>query len=337
MTEDRASFLRFCMDLLPKGHAQAMQDLFALWSSGCAQTGWFVEFGALNGITVSNSFLLEQLGWQGIVAEPHPDYAERLRSNRACHVSTDCVWTQSGVEIPFKLVKGRPALSTIASIEHDDIQEAAGRRDAHRLYNVRSISLVDLLDQFDAPAQIDLLSIDTEGSELDILRAFDFRRARFATIVVEHGYSSQRDPIHALLSAQGYHRVWRELSDHDDWYVHASTAERMEHAPDGYAVLSEQFSKLPNAEGVAQRLRRFAALLGKLDRPDEALRAMHEAVAHNGTENAVMHVELARCLLAVGQPVRAIEAYRRALDIDPSLKPARAQLARLLARGRRAE
>lgn len=61
------------MDLLPKGHAQAMQDLFALWSSGCAQTGWFVEFGALNGIPVSNSFLLEQLGWQGIVAEPHPN------------------------------------------------------------------------------------------------------------------------------------------------------------------------------------------------------------------------------------------------------------------------
>lgn len=111
----------------------------------------------------------------------------------------------------------------------------------------------------------------------------------------------------------------------------------MEHAPDGYAALSEQFSKLPNAEGVAQRLRRFAALLGKLDRPDEALRAMLEPVAHSGTENAVMHVELARCLLAVGQPVRAIETYRRALDIDPSLKPARAQLARLLARGRRAE
>ena len=118
---------------------------------------------------------------------------------------------------PVQAGQGAPGALHYPSIEHDDIQEAAGRRDAHRLYNVRSISLVDLLDQFDAPAQIDLLSIDTEGSELDILRAFDFRRARFATIVVEHGYSSQRDPIHALLSAQGYHRIWRELSDHDDW------------------------------------------------------------------------------------------------------------------------
>ena len=77
-TPDRDSdeeFLAFAARCLPSSYAQRFQDLFALWENDFAPSGYFVEFGALNGMDFSNSYLLEKLGWKGIVAEPHPAYA----------------------------------------------------------------------------------------------------------------------------------------------------------------------------------------------------------------------------------------------------------------------
>lgn len=71
-----------------------------------------------------------------------------------------------------------------------------------------------------APAEIDYLSIDTEGSELAILRSVDFGRWRFNVITVEHNWvEADRKEIHALLSSHGYLPVLTELSRFDDWYI----------------------------------------------------------------------------------------------------------------------
>ena len=61
--------------------------------------------------------------------------------------------------------------------------------------------------------------IDTEGSELAILSALDFKRWSFKVICCEHAYTEARGPLHELLSANGYERVHEEISQYDDWYV----------------------------------------------------------------------------------------------------------------------
>jgi hypothetical protein len=87
-------------------------------------------------------------------------------------------------------------------------------------YQVETVSLGDLLVQYKAPAQIDYLSIDTEGSELTILRALNFNRWQFIVITVEHNWvQSARDGIHSLLASHGYTRVLTECSQADDWYI----------------------------------------------------------------------------------------------------------------------
>ncbi len=75
-----------------------------------------------------------------------------------------------------------------------------------------------------APAEIDYLSIDTEGSELEILRAFDFDRWNVRLISVEHNHTPLRQPLYDLLTARGYVRKWPELSAFDDWYVRSANA-----------------------------------------------------------------------------------------------------------------
>jgi hypothetical protein len=94
---------------------------------------------------------------------------------------------------------------------------------SNRQYDVRTVSLNDLLKNFGAPRKIDYLSIDTEGSEYIILSSFDFSKYDISVITVEHNSGEQRDSIHRLLSRNGFVRIFEEISSCDDWYIHDST------------------------------------------------------------------------------------------------------------------
>ena len=87
-------------------------------------------------------------------------------------------------------------------------------------YAVETISLLDLLQTNGAPAYIDYLLVDTEGSEFDILKDFDFSKFQFGVITIEHNYNkANRDRLYALLTSKGYIRKYQSLSRWDDWYV----------------------------------------------------------------------------------------------------------------------
>lgn len=210
------AFLDFVRACMRSSYSQRFQDLFGLWENNFALTGYFVEFGAMSGVDFSNSYLMEKLGWDGIVAEPHPTFSERLHQNRRCTVSTKCVSNTTGDKVTFHAVKGRPALSTMEGFGEHDVRSHF--REQYVEHQVETITLNDLLDDAGAPATIDYLSIDTEGSEPVILGAFDFDRHPVRALVVEHN-DHQRDELYELLTGKGYKRKWPHLSGHDDWYV----------------------------------------------------------------------------------------------------------------------
>jgi len=86
-------------------------------------------------------------------------------------------------------------------------------------YLVETVSLNNVLEHHKAPKTIDYLSIDTEGSEFQILQALDFDAWTFRVITVEHNYTDQRSKIYELLTRNGYKRVLENISYMDDWYV----------------------------------------------------------------------------------------------------------------------
>jgi hypothetical protein len=86
---------------------------------------------------------------------------------------------------------------------------------------VPTVTLNDMLEEHGAPAVIDYASIDTEGSEFDILSALDFDRWSFRVMTIEHNFAPQREDIHKLLTEKGYRRVLEAISRFDDWYVKA--------------------------------------------------------------------------------------------------------------------
>ena len=198
--------------------AQLMQDLFVLSELGVRRgEGFFVEFGASDGVALNNTWLLEKcLGWKGILAEPAQCWHAALRVNRQCVIETDCIWSKTGDLLDFDEVS-TAELSTISQFCQADSHALA--RSESRRYQVSTISLNDLLHRHHAPTELDYLSIDTEGSEFAILREFDFDRYRFKVITCEHNHTPTREKIHQLLLAAGYKRKLEKLSRFDDWYV----------------------------------------------------------------------------------------------------------------------
>lgn len=213
----RGKNLKKVVEYLPHSNAQLRQDLFALECANFKTEGFFVEFGAANGVDLSNSHLLEKhFGWSGILAEAGRNWHDALRSNRSCIIDTRCVWAESGMSIAFQ-ESSAPALS--GASEHKVLTPLRAGEKVVNTYDVPTVSLLDLLEEHKAPRTIDFLSVDTEGSELAILEAFDFSKYSFRAIAVEHNFSEIRPGLHALLSENGYTRVRESLSRWDDWYV----------------------------------------------------------------------------------------------------------------------
>lgn len=185
--------------------------------NNCKKDGFFVEFGACDGLHLSNTFLLEkEFGWRGILAEPARVWHEDLRKNRAVTIDTRCVWNETGKRLEFQ-ESSQSGQSTIQGYG------AAGENILER-YDVETVSLVDLLTQHNAPRFVNYLSMDTEGTECEILKSFPFDEFKFGFISVEHHSTAQEDAIKSILNQAGYKQVLRDVSGWDGFYVPIETA-----------------------------------------------------------------------------------------------------------------
>jgi FkbM family methyltransferase len=206
---------------LNHSHSQYRQDLFVLSELNFKRGGYFIEFGATNGVGNSNTYILEKnYGWSGILAEPAKRWHNDLKNNRKVNIETDCVWSKSGETLTFIEVASCTELSTLKKFSSSDLH--SNQRNAGVEYDVRTISLLDLLKRHNSPKTIDYLSIDTEGSEYEILSYFDFDAYDIKIISCEHNYTEEREKIHELLSRNGYIRKYQNISKVDDWYVRSN-------------------------------------------------------------------------------------------------------------------
>ena len=205
--------------LKQRSPSQLGQDLWVLERSGYKRGGFFVEFGATDGIVLSNSFLLErEFGWHGICAEPNPAMFEKLKRNRKCIVSDACIGAVTGSQVNFIIADVYGGIERFA-FEDSHAEKREAYRSAGEVMQMSTISLDDLLTKLGAPQQIDYLSIDTEGSEFEILAPLSFDKWSIRLITVEHNFTDKREAIRALLEGYGYRRTER---DFDDFYERVS-------------------------------------------------------------------------------------------------------------------
>jgi FkbM family methyltransferase len=219
-SRDILSFLGRICDGYETSHAQLFQDIWALDVSGGKRDGFFVEIGAADGVYLSNSLLLEETyGWRGILVEPNPDYHDAIVARRPhSRLVRAAAARAGGPHANFRITKN-PEYSTFENYVDHDFHFERERAADFRTVDVDTFSLDDILRHPDVPPVIDYLSIDTEGSEADILEGCDLADYDIRCISVEHNWTESRERIRGYLQGRGYRRCLMEFSKWDDWYV----------------------------------------------------------------------------------------------------------------------
>ena len=197
--------------------SQICQDWFVLDYLNLKKEGFFVEIGAASGVELSNTYLLEKkFNWTGILCEPSLYWQQSLKDNRNCFIDSRCVYTSNDNEIEF-LEASQPEYSTINSFQNRDSHQ--DKRKVRDTYKVKTTTLENLLSYYNSPKEIDYLSIDTEGSEYDILKEFDFDKFFIQIITVEHNNTRNKELLDNLLLSNSYKKVMEEFSQFESWYV----------------------------------------------------------------------------------------------------------------------
>ena len=203
--------------LFQESKSQLSQDYLVASYFRYKRDGTFIEFGATNGIKDSNTYMLEkQLGWTGALVEPIKSFYSELSKNRNVICLNKVVYSENGKKINF-FENEIKELSTIKGFENNDSHNRELKNSKE--YVIETISLDVLIDEYIKLKEIDYLSIDTEGSEFEILKSVDLDKYKFKFISVEHNYSKNREEIYHLLTDKGYKRIMTNISKWDDYYV----------------------------------------------------------------------------------------------------------------------
>ncbi|MFQ5495580.1 MAG: FkbM family methyltransferase [Phycisphaerae bacterium] len=192
--------------------------------------GFFVEIGAYDGVTLSNTYFLERMGWHGVLVEPIPELAQRAAAARPRSrvVQAACSRRGSRGTATFTVTQNVPVLSYLsADREHVDrcLREGAELVEIEVPLTTVDEILKESRGRSGAGGgpwvpgegwRIDLVSIDTEGCELDVLDGMNLERFKPRVLVIENDRPSGAG-VEAYLGERGYGKFHRQAIN--DFYV----------------------------------------------------------------------------------------------------------------------
>lgn len=187
-------------------YSQAGETLFIrqLLQKSNKDGGFFIEVGANDGKTVSNTFGLVKNGWSGLSVEANPNVFVRLEKNlrKFPKVKTVClaVAPERGV---VKLFFGKDDPQGLLSTISTESSEWFEKHRSDSYVEVPGVPLTELLDEQAAPLILDLLVIDAEGMDYEILLTLDFNKYRPKLIVTED-YELKNEAKFKVLEFAGY-------------------------------------------------------------------------------------------------------------------------------------
>jgi FkbM family methyltransferase len=186
------------------------------------ERGFFVELGANDGISQSNTKHLEMFhGWRGVLIEPYPGNYRKLsrtRSSSSHFVNAACVsfeFPKDEMELAYSNLMTTP-MEGSSDVADRKLHAESGKkwlrgRETVKTFLAKARTLTSILIEAKAPPVIDLLSLDVEGGEIEVLKGVDHATYRFKWILVE---SRDEKRIAEYLEGQGY-SFHSNLTGHD--------------------------------------------------------------------------------------------------------------------------
>lgn len=177
--------------------------------------GVCVEVGGFDGVTGSNTYFFEKLGWKCLVIEPMPEFCKKIRAVRNCEVAEVAASDTKG-EVIFNVAEGVETLSTIEEdSKHFERISKEGGTGINKI-QVKTDLLTNILQERGID-KVDFLTLDVEWHELPALKGLSLDRIRVRLLIVEDASFGQDDSVKNFLNAQSYVRFKR--TGCNDWYA----------------------------------------------------------------------------------------------------------------------
>lgn len=184
------------------------------------QKGFFVEAGANDGVSQSNTLYFEKYKkWRGILIEPIPELADKCRINRPRCITENYALVPFDFREPHVEMRYCNLMSLVKGAMKSEEEELTHVKKGCGFQNVETYeirvparNMTYILDQHSIP-KIDLLSLDVEGFELSVLKGIDFDKYKPSFLLIEARY---RDEIESFL--RPLYEPVAELSHHDVLY-----------------------------------------------------------------------------------------------------------------------
>ena len=174
----------------------------------CGEPGVFLDIGANDGLTFSNTRALVDLGWRGVHVEPGAAAFAKLKQNlpNACAYKV-AVSDQDG-EAPFHEsdANSRHMISSLL-----DFERQKWRCYTFATVQVETVTVASLLRRAEL-SRVDFLSIDAEGSDLLIFRQFDLSALGVRLVCVEHNGKSLTE-FDAHAASHGFKRIFNNAAN----------------------------------------------------------------------------------------------------------------------------
>lgn len=170
---------------------------------GDQKEGFFVEVGCIDGRRFSNTLTFEERGWKGMCVEAHAGYIDMLKKNRPNSIICHCAAGETDEDAVF-YANARGSLSTLDKTKETHFQHNYGSFfSGFEEQYVKKARISSLLDacQID---DIDILSLDIEGYEVEALKGLDLSRHRPKVMIIESDDSQHEAQLDALILPHGY-------------------------------------------------------------------------------------------------------------------------------------
>jgi FkbM family methyltransferase len=152
---------------------------------GYTSKGTFVEVGAYDGISFSNTSFLGDLGWSGVYIEPVNQFFEKCKER---HKNNNIIFYNNAVGSEEKEIKifVNGAISTTANDQistYENINWA--NKTSFSTQVVKQLRLDTILKKANVKKKFDLLVVDVEGNENDVFKSFDLTEWMPRMMIVE--------------------------------------------------------------------------------------------------------------------------------------------------------
>ena len=185
-----------------KFQGENFQDMIAYMYLPKKKDGFYIDIGANDGLIGNNTYIFEQIGWKGICIEPQPDvFRQYLTKFRNCDCYNAALSSSSNESVEFFQAHGANALSGLNKGMSEDHKNWAKEYGKVEIIKVKTITFDEIMKKYPEIKEIDFMSIDVEGYEMEILKTIDFEKYKFNLITIE---KSEPEKIKDIMVKKGY-------------------------------------------------------------------------------------------------------------------------------------